>query len=108
MIILICSDGRKRPLRSRRRRLRKKVFFNSSRRQWDLMTWEEKEPRLKWLAEQIFAPKCESCGDVLGENFDCDTCVASWPELTEEDKTKLDSMSADFIERLFAEERAND
>lgn len=48
--------------------------------------------QIQWLLElpeKISNSKCQDCENVLGENWRCETCKASWPDLTPDELERL-------------------
>ena len=49
----------------------------------------EKLERFFALFGKILGPQCPECSDILGEGWNCKTCIASLPELTPEEKERM-------------------
>jgi len=50
----------------------------------------EKLDRVFALFGKILGPQCPECSDILGEGWNCKTCIASLSELTSEERGRLE------------------
>lgn len=53
----------------------------------------EKRARIFTFFENVLGPICPECNDILGEGWECKTCIASLPELTAEEQDRMEQFN---------------
>ena len=60
----------------------------------------EKLERFFALFGKILGPQCPECSDILGEGWNCKTCIASLPELTPEETATCESCGGEIAKLI--------
>lgn len=99
MAIVTSVSKPDRPLKSRKKRIIRKVGQLRVKREWQRMPEPKKRRRLITLMKLIMNA-CPECGEQIGDNWQCKTCVASLPELTPEEKQYCEDAGKRIFERI--------
>ena len=60
----------------------------------------EKRARIFTFFENVLGPNCPECKDILGEGWECKTCITSLPELTPEEKAACQSCGEEIAKTI--------